>query len=109
MSLNQNWKPFRMSSEQRALAADQHPNNGVRAGDARLGWIHVGANGLDGNSIRNNVPSGDTAFTGGVVMLPGDFGTLPTDISFHGNHMGGNSQDFVTLGPGSNVKISGNH
>jgi hypothetical protein len=64
---------------------------------------------LDGNSIQNNVPGGDTAFTGGVVMLPGDFGTLPTDISFHGNHMGGNSQDFVTLGPGTNVKISGNH
>jgi hypothetical protein len=64
---------------------------------------------LDGNSIEGNVPGGDTAFTGGVVMLPGDGGSLPTNISFHGNHMGGNTQDFLTLGPGTNVKISGNH
>ena len=64
---------------------------------------------LEGNSIQNNVPGGDTAFTGGVVMLPGDSGTLPSNISFHGNHMGGNSQDFVNLGPGTNIKISGNH
>ena len=76
-----------------------------------IGIAIVGGNDvrLDGNAIQNNVPGGDTAFTGGVVMLPGDFGTLPTDISFHGNHMGGNSQDFVTLAPGTNVKISGNH
>ena len=64
---------------------------------------------LDGNSIQNNVPGGGTAFTGGVVMMPGNGGTLATNISFHGNHLGGNSQDFVTLGPGTNIKISGNH
>ena len=63
---------------------------------------------LDGNTIQNNVPGGETAFTGGVVMLPGDAGTFPSNLSFHGNHMGGNSQDFVTLGPGTNIKISGN-
>jgi Protein of unknown function (DUF1565) len=76
-----------------------------------IGVAIVGGNDvrLDGNSIRNNVPGGETAFSGGVVMAPGDFGTLPRNISFHGNHMGGNSQDFVTLGPGTNVKISGNH
>ena len=75
-----------------------------------IGVAIVGGNDvrLDGNTIQNNVPGGDTAFTGGVVMLPGDLGSLPSNISFHGNHMGGNSQDFVTLGPGTNIKISGN-
>jgi hypothetical protein len=63
---------------------------------------------LDGNSIQNNVPGGATAFTGGVVTVPGDGGTVPTNLSFHGNHMSGNSQDFVALGPGTNIKISGN-
>ncbi len=76
-----------------------------------IGVAIVGGNDvrLDGNSIQNNVPGGDTAFTGGVVMVPGDVGSLPANISFHGNHMGGNSQNFVILGPGINVKISGNH
>jgi hypothetical protein len=76
-----------------------------------IGIAIVGGNDvrLDGNSIRNNVPGGETVFTAGVVILPGDLGTLPSDISFHGNHMGGNSQDFLTLGPGSNIKITGNH
>jgi hypothetical protein len=40
------------------------------------------------------------------VRSPGNGGTAPTSLSFHGNYMSGNSQDFVTLGPG--IKISGN-
>ena len=76
-----------------------------------IGVAIVGGNDvrLDGNSIQNNVPGGETAFTGGVVMIPGDSGTLPSNVSFHGNQMGGNSQDFLTLGPGTNIRISGNH
>jgi hypothetical protein len=64
---------------------------------------------LDGNSISRNVRGGDSPFSAGVVMIAGPGGTAPRNISIHGNHMKGNSQNFFSDGTAVNVKISGNH
>jgi hypothetical protein len=76
-----------------------------------LGVVLSGANDvrLDGNSISGNVPGGETFATAGVGIILGDAGTSPTNISIHGNHMSGNSTNFIDDGSGVNVKISGNH
>jgi hypothetical protein len=76
-----------------------------------LGVVLFGANNvrLDGNSISGNVPGGATFVSAGVVISIGDSGTPPANISIHGNHMAGNSVNFVNIGSSTHVKISGNH
>jgi hypothetical protein len=81
-----------------------------------IGIAIVGGNDvrLDGNTIQGNLsglpdPSVSPFPSAGVVIISGSGGTPPTNIAIHGNHMGGNTQDFASDGSGINVQTNGNH
>ncbi len=56
---------------------------------------------IKGNLIAGNVPSGDTAFSGGVVVVTGDFGTAPTNNTVKRNVFKKNSTDIIWDGTGT--------
>jgi hypothetical protein len=63
---------------------------------------------LTGNTISDNAPTGPTFVSAGVAIVIGDSGTVPKNISIHGNKMSGNSQDVFSDGSAVNLKASGN-
>ncbi len=68
-----------------------------------IGIALAGANDvkIKGNLIAGNVPSGDTAFSGGVVVVTGDLGTAPTNNAVKRNVFKKNSTDIVWDGTGT--------
>jgi Right handed beta helix region len=56
---------------------------------------------IKGNLITGNVPSGETAFSGGVVVASGDAGTVPSNNTVKGNVILKNSTDIVWDGTGT--------
>jgi hypothetical protein len=64
---------------------------------------------LTGNTISDNVATGPTFASAGVVAATGDLGTPPVNISIHGNAMSGNTQNEFDDGTAVNLKVSGNH
>jgi nitrous oxidase accessory protein NosD len=98
----------RISNNTKACAAGEDipfPLSGV-------GVMLLGANGLkiNGNLITGNVPSADTEFSGGVVVVsgPGDPATAPADNQVHGNRILGNDPDLFWDGTGSGNSFRGN-
>jgi len=77
-----------------------------------VGVMLLGANGLkiNGNLITGNVPSADTQFSGGVVVVsgPGDPATAPADNRVHGNRIVHNDPDVFWDGTGSGNSFRGN-
>jgi hypothetical protein len=61
-----------------------------------------------GNAITGNVPSGETRFSGGVVVAAGVGGTAPTDNRVHGNLILRNQPDLFWDGSGTGNTFSGN-
>ncbi len=62
-----------------------------------VGFALSGATGVNilGNRITGNVPSGESLFSGGVVVAKGDGGTAPTDNRVRGNVILRNQTDLV--------------
>ena len=56
---------------------------------------------IKGNLITGNAPSGDTAFSGGVVVVSGDAGTAPSNNTVKGNVILKNSTDIFWDGTGT--------
>jgi hypothetical protein len=61
-----------------------------------------------GNVITGNVPSAETAFSGGVVVATGIGGTPPTGNEVHGNTVLHNQPDLVWDGSGTGNAFQGN-
>jgi hypothetical protein len=95
------------SHNQKACEAEEDEGTPPLSG---IGVLIVGGNDvrLNGNTISDNVPSGDTVASAGVAVIVGDQGTAPTNIAIHGNHMTGNSENLVDDGSAVNLKFSGN-
>jgi hypothetical protein len=76
-----------------------------------VGMALVGASGvkINGNRITGNVPSGDTTFSGGVVLASGFGGTPPTNNRLQGNHILGNDPDIFWDETGSGNIFKGNN
>jgi nitrous oxidase accessory protein NosD len=79
------------------------PVSGV--GVALLGTDGVS---LSGNLITGNVPSGESAFSGGVVVTTGIGGTPPTGNQVHGNVILHNQPDLFWDGTGTGNDFKGN-
>jgi nitrous oxidase accessory protein NosD len=77
-----------------------------------VGVALLGANGvkINGNLITGNVPSAETQFSGGVVVIsgPGDPGTAPASNRVHGNRILHNDPDVFWDGTGSGNSFGGN-
>ena len=75
-----------------------------------IGVALVGATGvrITGNAIVGNQPSGETAFQGGVVVVKGDLGTVPTNNHVHGNLIVRNDPDIFWDGSGTGNSFRGN-
>jgi len=96
----------RIADNSRACPASEDapfPVSGV--GVALLGAHDVSVN---GNKITGNVPLGETAFSGGVVVATGIGGTPPTGNQIHGNTILGNLPDISWDGSGSGNAFQGN-
>jgi nitrous oxidase accessory protein NosD len=74
------------------------------------GILLLGASGtrIDANLITGNVPSGDTAYHGGVVVVAGPQGTPPTDNQVHRNLILHNTPDLFWDQTGSGNHLRGN-
>jgi parallel beta-helix repeat protein len=79
------------------------PVSGV--GAALLGAHDVN---ITGNLITGNVPSGETAFSGGVVIASGVGGTPPSGNQVHGNTILHNQPDLFWDGTGTGNAFQGN-
>jgi parallel beta-helix repeat protein len=67
---------------------------------------------VTGNQISGNIPSGPTAFSGGVVVSTDPFfggSAKPTNNSVTGNHYGRNKPDIFWDESGSGNRFLGNH
>ena len=75
-----------------------------------VGVALLGATGVTiaGNRITGNVPSGDTAFSGGVIVGTGIGGTAPTGNQVHGNTLLNNQPDLSWDGTGTGNAFRGN-
>src|SRR5262249_7447732 len=75
-----------------------------------VGVALLGANGVNivGNLITGNVPSGDTLFSGGVVVASGIGGTPPADNLVKGNAILHNQPDLLWDGSGTGNVFQGN-
>jgi nitrous oxidase accessory protein NosD len=75
-----------------------------------VGVALLGAAGVRvvGNAITGNVPSGETEFSGGVVVATGLGGTPPTDNHVHGNVILHNQPDLSWDGSGTGNVFNGN-
>jgi hypothetical protein len=56
---------------------------------------------LNQNEIKDNRPGGDTAFSGGVVLISGFGGTPPMNNTVTGNFMAQNTPDLFWDGTGT--------
>ena len=76
-----------------------------------VGVALLGATGvkINGNRITGNVPSGDTAFSGGVVLASGFGGTPPTNNRLQGNQILSNDPDIFWDETGSGNTFKGNN
>jgi hypothetical protein len=75
-----------------------------------IGIALLGARGVEisGNLIAGNVPTGPSAFSGGVVAVRGFGGTAPRDNSVVGNTFGKNKPDIFWDGSGSGNRFTPN-
>jgi nitrous oxidase accessory protein NosD len=76
-----------------------------------VGIALLGARGMEihGNHIVHNVPSGPTAFSGGVVVVKGFGGTAPTNNTVVGNTILRNKPDILWDKSGSGNRLSPNN
>jgi hypothetical protein len=76
-----------------------------------VGIALLGAKGMEvqGNHIVHNVPSGPTAFSGGVVVVKGFKGTAPTNNSVVGNTTLRNRSDILWDKSGSGNRLASNN
>jgi nitrous oxidase accessory protein NosD len=76
-----------------------------------IGIALLGARGMEiqGNHIIHNVPSGPTAFSGGVVVSKGFGGTAPTNNTLVGNTILRNKPDILWDKSGSGNRLSPNN
>lgn len=76
-----------------------------------VGVALLGASGVDlrGNTITGNVPSGPSAFRGGVAVVRGIEGTAPRNNSVVGNTILGNRPDVSYDGSGSGNRFVANN
>lgn len=81
----------------------EFPISGV--GLAVFGGI---SNSINGNLIIGNVPSGETAFSGGIVLNTGIGGTPPADNKVRGNRVLQNDPDIFWDETGSGNSFQGN-
>jgi len=95
------------SHNQKACAGDEEEGTPPLSG---LGVVVSGGHDvrLNGNTISDNMPTGDTIASAGVALIAGDLGTPPTNITIRNNHMSGNQQDLFDDGSAVNVKFAGN-
>jgi nitrous oxidase accessory protein NosD len=76
-----------------------------------VGMVLLGARGMDvkGNHIIHNVPSGPTAFSGGVVVIKVPGGTAPTNNTVTGNTILRNKPDIFWDKSGSGNRLKPNN
>jgi nitrous oxidase accessory protein NosD len=76
-----------------------------------VGIALLGARGMEirGNHIVHNVPSGPTAFSGGVVVTEGFKGTAPTNNTVLGNTILRNRPDILWDKSGSGNRLAPNN
>ena len=76
-----------------------------------VGIALLGARGMEmqGNHIVHNVPSGPTAFSGGVVVSKGFGGTAPTNNTLVGNTILRNKPDILWDKSGSGNRLAPNN
>jgi hypothetical protein len=75
-----------------------------------VGILIFGARGVEvtGNTIAGNVPSGPSAFSGGVAVVRGFGGTAPRNNSVVANSFGRNQPDIFWDGSGSGNRFAKN-
>jgi Right handed beta helix region len=76
-----------------------------------VGIALLGAQGMEieGNQILDNVPSGPTGFSGGVVVISGFAGTAPTDNTVIGNTILRNEPDIFWDETGTGNRLTPNN
>ena len=90
------------SHNQKACAADEDEGTPALSG---IGVAVAGGHDvrLLGNNISDNQPSGETLASAGVVLVSGDLGSAPTNITVVFNRMRGNSANLFNDGSAVNV------